>query len=71
MFLEMKFSHYHSSVIFSIRVIFKKDIELLKKIALSDLTHIMNIADHLVINMETIRINSGCSLEKSSLNLSV
>ena len=41
----------------------------LKRIALSDLTHMMSMADSMAIGVETQRINSGCSLEKEFTEL--
>ena len=35
-----------------------------ERIALSDLTHMMRMADHVAIDVETPRIDGGCSLEK-------
>ena len=35
-----------------------------ERIALSDLTHMMSMADHVAIGVETPKIDSGCSLEK-------
>ena len=35
-----------------------------ERIALSNLTHMMSMADPIAIDVETLRINSGCSLEK-------
>ena len=35
-----------------------------ERITVSKLTHMMSIADHVTISVETIRIDSGCSLEK-------
>ena len=43
----------------------------LERITLSNPTHMMSMADPIVIGVETLRIDSGCSLEKDSLNLSV
>ena len=40
-----------------------------KSIALSDLTHMMSMADHVTIGVETPRIDSGCSLEKEFTKL--
>ena len=39
-----------------------------QRIVLSDLTHMMSMADPVAISVETPRIDSGCSLEKESLN---
>ena len=36
----------------------------LKRIALYNLVHMMSMVDHVAINVETLRIDSGCSLEK-------
>ena len=41
----------------------------LEKIALSDLTHLMSMVDHVAIDVETLRIDSGCSLEKEFTEL--
>ena len=35
-----------------------------ERIALSNLTHMMSMADPVAIGVETPRIDSGCSLEK-------
>ena len=35
-----------------------------ERITLSDPTHMMSMADLLAIGVETLRIDSGCSLEK-------
>ena len=35
-----------------------------ERITLSDPTHMMSMVDTLAIGMETLRIYSGCSLEK-------
>ena len=40
-----------------------------KRIALSDLTHTMSMIDLVAIDIETPRINSGCSLEKKVIEL--
>ena len=40
-----------------------------KRISLSDLTHIMSIADLVAIGVETLRIDSGCSLGKEFTKL--
>ena len=40
-----------------------------ERIALSDLTHIMSMADPVAIGVETPRINRGCSLEKDFTEL--
>ena len=36
----------------------------LERITLSDLTHMMSMANPVAINIETLRIDIGCSLEK-------
>ena len=41
----------------------------LERVALSDLTHIMSITDLVAIDVETPRIDSGCSLEKKFTEL--
>ena len=35
-----------------------------ERISLSNLSHMMSIADPIAIGVETLRIDSGCSLEK-------
>ena len=40
-----------------------------KRIALSDLTHVMSMADPMAIGVETPRIDRGCSLEKEFTEL--
>ena len=40
-----------------------------KRITLSDPTHMMSIVDLGAINMETLRIDSECSLEKEFVEL--
>ena len=40
-----------------------------KRTALSDLTHMMSMADPVVIGVETPRIDSRCSLEKEFTEL--
>ena len=41
----------------------------LERITLSDRTHMMSIADLVAISVETLRIDSGCSLEKEFIEL--
>ena len=41
----------------------------LKKIVLSNPTHMMSMADHIAIGVETLRIDSGCSLENEFTEL--
>ena len=40
-----------------------------ERIALSNPSHMMSMADPIVIGMETLRIDSGCSLEKEFTEL--
>ena len=40
-----------------------------KRIALSNLTHLMSMADPIANSVETSRIDSGCSLEKEFTEL--
>ena len=40
-----------------------------KRRALSNQTHMMNMADPIAIDVETLRINGGCSLEKGFTEL--
>ena len=40
-----------------------------KRIALSDPTHMMSMTDLVAIGVETLEINSGCSLEKEFIEL--
>ena len=41
----------------------------LERIALSNMTHMMSMADSIVICVVTLRIDSGCSLEKEFIEL--
>ena len=41
----------------------------LERIILSDLTRMMSMANHVAISVETLRIDSGCSLEKGFTEL--
>ena len=41
----------------------------LERIALSNPTHMMSMADPIAIDIETLRIDSGCSLEKEFIEL--
>ena len=41
----------------------------LERISLSYPTHMMSIVDHITIGVETLRIDSGCSLEKEFTEL--
>ena len=40
-----------------------------ERIVLSNPTHIMSMADPIAIGVETLRIDSGCSLEKEFTEL--
>ena len=40
-----------------------------ERITLSNPTHMMSMADPIAIGVETLRINSGCSLEKEFIEL--
>ena len=40
-----------------------------ERIALSNPTHMMSMADPIAIGVETLRIDSGCSLEKEVTEL--
>ena len=40
-----------------------------ERIALSDLDHMMSMANHVAIGVETQRIDSECSLEKEYIEL--
>ena len=40
-----------------------------KRVALSNPTHMMSMADPIAIDVETLRIDSGCSLEKEFTEL--
>ena len=41
----------------------------LERITLSNPSHLMSMADHIAIGVETLRIDSGCSLEKEFTEL--
>ena len=41
----------------------------LERITLSNITHMMSIADPIAIGVDTLRIDSGCSLEKEFIEL--
>ena len=41
----------------------------MERIALSNPTHMMSMVDHVAINVETLRIDSGCSLEQEFTEL--
>ena len=40
-----------------------------ERIALSNRTHMMSVTDPVAISVETLRIDSGCSLEKEFTEL--
>ena len=40
-----------------------------ERIALSNISHMRSMADHIAIGVETLRIDSGCSLEKEFTEL--
>ena len=40
-----------------------------ERITLSNPTHLMSIADHVAISVETLKIDSGCSFEKEFTEL--
>ena len=40
-----------------------------ERISLSNPTHMMSMADHIAISVETLKIDSGCSLEKEFTEL--
>ena len=40
-----------------------------ERITLSNLTHMMTMVDPIAIGLETLRIDSGCSLEKEFTEL--
>ena len=46
-----------------------RTLNYLERIALSNPTHIMSMADSIAIGVETLRIDSGCSLEKELTEL--
>ena len=47
----------------------RRTLSYLERIGLSDPTHMMSMADLVAINVETLRIDSGCSLEKEFIEL--
>ena len=49
----------------------RKTSNYLEIITLFDLTYMISVADYVPISVETLRIDSGCSLEKEFLNWSV
>ena len=40
-----------------------------ERIVLSDSTHMMSMVDPIAIDVETLRIDNGCSLEKEFIKL--
>ena len=48
---------------------FKKDIEISRKKASSNLTHMMLMANHVTINVETPMIDSSISLKENLIKL--
>ena len=40
-----------------------------ERIALSNLTHMISMVDHVAIGVETLRIDSGCTMEKEFTKL--
>ena len=47
----------------------RRTLNYLERIVLSDPTHMISMADIIVIGVETLRIDSGCSLEKEFTEL--
>ena len=47
----------------------RKKLNYPEKITLSNPTHMMSIADPVAISVETLSIDSGCSLEKEIIEL--
>ena len=47
----------------------RRTLNYLERRTLSDLTHMMSMADHVAIGVETPRIDRGCSLEKEFTEL--
>ena len=47
----------------------RRTLNYLVRIALSDPSHMMSMADPISIGVDTIRIDSGCSLEKEFIEL--
>ena len=43
---------------------FRRTSNYLERISLSHLTHMMSMTDYVAIDVETLRIDSGCYLEK-------
>ena len=47
----------------------RRTLNYLEKIALSNPTHMMSMIDLVAIGVETLRIDSGCSMEKEFTEL--
>ena len=47
----------------------RRTLNYLKRIVLSNPTYMMSMADPITIGVETLRIDSGCSLEKEFTEL--
>ena len=47
----------------------KRTLNYPERIALSNSTHMMSMTDPIAIGVETLRIDSGCSLEKEFTEL--
>ena len=47
----------------------RRKLNYLEKIGVSDVALMMSVADHVAMNVETLKINSGCSLEKEFTKL--
>ena len=47
----------------------RKTLNYLKRMALSDPTYMISMVDLVAIGVETLRINSWCSLEKEFMEL--
>ena len=47
----------------------KRTSNYLERLELSNITHMMSMADHVAIGVETIRIDSGCPLKKEFTEL--
>ena len=60
---------YDEIIIFLFTGYFRRTLNSLERITLSDLIHMMNMVDHVTISIETPRIDSGCSLEKEFIEL--
>ena len=47
----------------------RRTLNYLERITLSDPTYMMNMVDHIVINVETLKIDNRYSLEKQFIEL--